>query len=158
MFQRNYAASTANTYVSALGYYHRLAGVPDPTKVFWVIEMLKGYGKLGSRLDTRMPITLSILRTVLQQTSTICASEYRACMFKAMCTTAFFAFLRVGEITCCPRSSSVLQLNQIVQLVDHSGGVIGLKITFFYFKHSYNQTNVSITLKILLLPELRIYK
>lgn len=147
MFQRNYAASTANTYVSALGYYHRLAGVPDPTKVFWVIEMLKGYGKLGSRLDTRMPITLSILRTVLQQTSTICASEYRACMFKAMCTTAFFAFLRVGEITCCPRSSSVLQLNQIVQLVDHSGGVIGLKITFFYFKHSYNQTNVSITLK-----------
>ena len=94
-----------------------------------------------------MPITLSILRTVLQQTSTICASEYRACMFKAMYTTAFFAFLRVGEITCCPRSSSVLQLNQIVQLVDHSGGVIGLKITFFYFKHSYNQTNVSITLK-----------
>jgi hypothetical protein len=68
-------------------------------------------------------------------------------MFKAMCTTAFFAFLRVGEITCCPRSSSVLQLNQIVQLVDHSGGVIGLKITFFDFKHSYNQTNVSITLK-----------
>ena len=70
MFQRNYASSTANTYVSALGYYHRLAGVPDPTKVFWVLEMLKGYGKLGSRLDTRMPITLSILRIVLQQTST----------------------------------------------------------------------------------------
>ena len=108
-----------------------IAGVPDPTRVFWLIEMLKGYGKLGSRFDTRMPITLSILRTVLQQTSTICASEYRVCMFKAMCTTAFFAFLRVGEITCCPRSSSVLQLNQIVQLVDHSGGVIGLKITFF---------------------------
>ena len=49
MFQRNYASSTANTYVFALGYYHRLAGVPDPTKVFWVLEMLKGYGKLGSR-------------------------------------------------------------------------------------------------------------
>ena len=42
MFQRHYAASTANTYISALGYYHRLAGVPDPTKVFRVIEMLKG--------------------------------------------------------------------------------------------------------------------
>ena len=33
-----------------------------------------------------------------------------------MCTTAFFAFLRVrvGEITCCPRSTTVLQLNHIV--------------------------------------------
>ena len=82
MFQRNYASSTANTYASALGYYHRLAGVPDPTKVFWVLEMLKGYGKLGPRLDTRMPITLSILRIVLQQTSTVCASEYRAYLFK----------------------------------------------------------------------------
>ena len=102
MCQRNYASSTANTYISALGYYHRLAGVPDPTKVFWVLEMLKGYGKLGSRLDTRMPTTLSILRIVLQQTSTVCASEYRAYLFKAMCTTAYFAFLRVGEITVLP--------------------------------------------------------
>ena len=133
MFQRNYASSTANTYVSALGYYHRLAGVPDPTKVFWVLEMLKGYGKLGSRLDTRMPITLSILRIVLQQTSSVCASEYRAYLFKAMCTTAFFAFLRVGEITCCPRSTTVLQLNQIVKLVDSSGSITGLKITIFGF-------------------------
>ena len=146
MFQRNYASSTANTYVSALGYYHRLVVVPDPTKVFWVLEMLKGYGKLALRLDTRMPITLSILRIVLQQTSTVCANEYRAYLFKAMCTTAFFGFLRVGEITCCLRSTTVLQLNQIVKLVDSSGTIVGLKIMFFDFKHSYNRPNV-ITLK-----------
>ena len=146
MFQRNYAASTANTYVSALGYCHRLAGVNDPTKVFWIVEMLKGYGKLGSRIDTRLPITLPILRTVLQQTPTICSSEYRGYLFKAMCTTAFFAFLRVGEITCCPRSPDVLQLKQVVQLVDNAGNVSGLKITFLNFKHSYNQANVSLTL------------
>ncbi len=47
MFQRSYAASTARTYVSALGYSHRLAGFSDTTKVFWVTEMLKGYHKLG---------------------------------------------------------------------------------------------------------------
>ena len=147
MFQRNYAASTANTYVSALGYCHRLAGVHDPTKVFWVIEMLKGYGKIGSRDDTRMPITLAILRIILHHTPIMCPSEYRGYLFKAMCTTAFFAFLRVGEITACSRSPAVLQLNQVVQLVDHLGNIIGLKITFLNFKHSYNQHNVSITLK-----------
>ena len=106
MFHRNYAASTANTYVSALGYGHRLAGVHDPTKFFWMIEMLKGYGKLGSRLDTCMSITLPILRSILQQTP-ICGSDYCRCLFTAMCTTASFGFLRVGEITCCPRSSAV---------------------------------------------------
>ena len=62
MFKHQYAASTANTYVSALCYCHRLAGVNDPTKVFWVLEMLKGYGKLSLRVDTRLPITLHILR------------------------------------------------------------------------------------------------
>ena len=128
MFQRNYAASTANTYVSALGYSHRLAGVHDPTKVFWVIEMLKGYGKLGSRLDTRMPITLPILRSILHQTPTICGSDYRRYLFTAMCTTAFFGFLRVGEITCCPQSSAVLQLDQVVRLLDNSGNTVGFKL------------------------------
>ena len=50
MFQHKYAPSTANTYVSALGYCHRLVGAPDPTRVFWVMEMLKGYRKLGPRI------------------------------------------------------------------------------------------------------------
>lgn len=146
MYQHQYAASTANTYVSALGYCHRLAGVNDPTKVFWVLEMLKGYGKLGSRVDTRLPITLPILRNIMQQTPTLCSSEYRAYLFKAMCTTAFFAFLRIGEITCCPRSPNVLQIDQVVKLVDNAGTITGLKITFANFKHSYNRPNVTLTL------------
>ena len=108
--------------------------------------MLKGYGKLGSRLDTRMPITLPILRSILQQTPTICGSDYRTCLFTAMCTTAFFGFLRVGEITCCPPSSAVLQLDQVVPLLNNLGNIVGFKLTFANFKHSYNQRAVSITL------------
>ena len=54
MFQHQYAPPTASTYVSALGYFHRLAGAPDPSKVFWVMEMLKGYKKLGIRIDSRV--------------------------------------------------------------------------------------------------------
>jgi hypothetical protein len=49
LVQRNYAASTANTYVSPLGYSHRFVGVHDPTKVFWVKKMLKGCGNLEFR-------------------------------------------------------------------------------------------------------------
>ena len=59
MFDQNYACSTARTYVSALGYCHRLAGYGDPTKVFWVLEMLKAYTKMGMRVDTRLPNYIS---------------------------------------------------------------------------------------------------
>ena len=61
LYQQNYDSSTVNTYVSALGYSHRLAGVSDPTKVFFILEMLKGYGKVDLRFDMRMPLSIPIL-------------------------------------------------------------------------------------------------
>ena len=63
--------------------------------------------------------------------------------FKATCTTAFFAFLRVGEITSCRRSPTVLQLSQMIQLVDNFGDITGSKINFSNFKLSYNQPRIS---------------
>jgi hypothetical protein len=146
MFQHKYAPSTANIYVSALGYCHRLVGAHDPTRVFWAMEMLKGYRKLGPRIDSRLPVTLPILRNIITVTPSLCSSVYNTFLFKAMCTTAFFAFLRVGEITYCPRSPAVLQVKQVVKLEDPSGATVGLKINFDDFKHSYNQPHISITL------------
>ena len=102
MFDKNYACSTAHTYVSALGYCHRLAGYSDPTKVFWVLEMLKGYTKMAMRVDTRLPITLPILLSIVDNMPSLCSTLYESRLYQAMCTTAFFAFLRVGEITICP--------------------------------------------------------
>ena len=46
MYDRHNAPSTVSTYVSALGYCHKLSGFPDPTKAFFIVQMLKGYGKL----------------------------------------------------------------------------------------------------------------
>ncbi len=63
-----------------------------------------------------------------------------------MCTTAFFGFLCVGEIICCPRSPAVLQLDQVVRELDNIGNIAGFKLTFTNFKHSDNQRAVSITL------------
>ena len=142
MFQHHYAASTAYTYVSALGYCHRLAGFSDPTKVFWVVEMLKGYGKLGTRIDTRLPITLPILHRIIQAVHSLSSSRYRAYLLSAMFTTAFFAFLRIGEITAGARSASFIQLGQVTRMLDSSSSTVGFKIKFNDFKHSYNRPSV----------------
>ena len=54
MYDKKYA------HVSVLSYSHKCLGHPDPTKALlnYIIQILKGYGKIGSRLDSRLPITL----------------------------------------------------------------------------------------------------
>ena len=147
LFERSYASSTVNTYISAIGYSHKLSGLFDPTRVFYIIQMLKGYGKSGSRLDSRLPITLPILKNLLEVSPRINGSHYQICQFKAMCSLAFFAFLRIGEITstnnpgCHP-----LQLNQLAYNCDSSNHVLSINLTFHNFKHNYNQRPFQLTI------------
>ena len=74
LFANHYAISTINTYVSALGYYHRLVGLKDPTKTFYITETVKGYGRINCTLDSRLPITLPILVRFMQVSPSVCAS------------------------------------------------------------------------------------
>ena len=99
MYDNNYAPSTVSSYVSALGYSHRLLSFPDPTKAFFIIQMLKGYTKLGSHLDSRLPITLPILHRIIEGASQLAISQLHCCQFQAMCAIAFYGFLRISEIT-----------------------------------------------------------
>ena len=41
LFDQHYAPSTVNTYVSAIGYTHKLADLPDSTRTFLFSQMLK---------------------------------------------------------------------------------------------------------------------
>jgi hypothetical protein len=133
MFDRRYASSTVNTYISALGYSHQLMGLMDPTKIFYIVQILKDYGKLGFHLDTRLPITLMILNRLLM------AVYYDQCQFRAMCALTFFAFLCVGEITATSQPGNCpIQLNQLTKL-SRDGEVIGHKLIFADYKHNYNQ-------------------
>lgn len=137
-----------STYVSALGYCHKLSGFPDPTKVFFIVQMLKGYGKLGSRLDSRLPITLPILHRILESSVQFCHTPYDSCLFQAMCSLAFFACMRVGELTLTTtrERGSLIQLHQLTQLVDANQVVIALKFTFLDFKHNSNQRPFSVVI------------
>lgn len=144
LFDRNYAPSTVQTYVSALSYSHKLFALQDPTKVFFIIQMLKGYGKLGSRVDSRLPITLPILHKILSIAHDLSLSSYELCLFQAMCSLAFHAFLRVGEMAVTNNNTSVLTIDNITKLVNADNHVISLKVTFLNYKHSYNQSPFSI--------------
>ena len=64
LYNKQYAPSTVNTNVSALGYSHKLSGFSDPTMVFFILQMLKGYSKKGFKLSNRLPVTLPILERI----------------------------------------------------------------------------------------------
>ena len=108
------------------------------------MEMLKGYGKVGARLDTRLPVTVSILERMCTNCALVLDCEYIACMFRAMCTTACYAFMRIGEITAYKQAPDIIQLSQVTKLSNASGFIASLKLTFHQFKNHYNQPPVSI--------------
>ena len=120
-----------NAPLSAIGYSHKLAGAEDPTKVFFILQMLKGYNKKGFRLDSRLSITLPILERIMSSAFQTTLSRYEAYLFRAMCAIAFFAFLRVGEMTVSGKQSSnaPLQFHQVTKLRDNSFYVKAIRIT-----------------------------
>jgi hypothetical protein len=56
--------------------------------------MLKGYRKMGLRIDSRLPITLPILLNINDVIPSLCSNVYNAFLFKAMCTTAIFCIFK----------------------------------------------------------------
>ena len=128
------------TYVSCLGYCHKLKGFSDPTKVFYVTQMLKGFNKVGFRLDSRLPITLPILDKSISVAPSLVGSPYQICQFQAMCLLAFFAFLQIGEMTSSSgcTDNPPLQISHLNKLLSPSRDLIAFRITFGSFKHSYN--------------------
>ena len=142
MYNRNYAPSKLSFYVPALVYSHKFLSYSDPTKAFFIVQMLKGYSKLGYRLDARLLITLPVLQKLIESSAALSISEYQCCQFGATSTTAFFAFLRIGDMTynsAKDASNLILQAYHVSKLVDFSKYVVALKITFGNLKHSYNQ-------------------
>lgn len=139
LYDLKYAASTVHTYVLALSYSHKLSRYPDPSKALVVVQMLKGYGKLNARLDSRLPINIPILQKLLRCASLLPLTKYQILMFEAMCSTAFFAFLRVGEIAFSSTCPPPIQIHHLTKLLNEAHEVLGFNIKFVNFKHSYNQ-------------------
>ena len=132
--------------MSCLGYCHELKGFSDPSKVFYVTQMLKGFNKIGFCLDSRLPITLPILDKLISLAPSLVGSPYQICQFQAMCSQAFFAFLRICEMTSSSSGTdnSPLQISHISKLLSPCRDLIAFRITFGSFKHSYNACPFSI--------------
>ena len=71
-----YALTTLLTYMSALSYVHKLAGMPDPAQHFIIKKLLAGAQKLSGKPDTRLLISAAVLYKVVDSTLFIVSSAY----------------------------------------------------------------------------------
>ena len=112
---------------------------------FFIIQILIGY---SSCFDSRLPISLPVLQRLMDSSSKLAISEYLRCQFRAMCSTAFFALLQIGEMTFSSHkgASIPLQVHQVSKLVDAPDRIVALKVTFGNFKHNYNKPPFSLVL------------
>ena len=121
--EHKYAASTVLTYISALGLPHRLACLPYPTKVDIIQLVLRGYSKLNPSRDSRLPISLPILENIISSCVRTQSTLYHRNLMQAMYAIAYFAALRIGEITCQPNQSqqNLIFLNQVSFIRNRKG-------------------------------------
>ena len=135
---KSFSYNTIATYVSAIAYFHKLQGYSDPADTFLVRKTLAGLRKLQPAVDTRLPITLDILRQLIGYLYDLGLGFFQTKLYKAMFLLAFFAFLRIGEMTAYPHSTHNIQVHN-VQLGTHA-----ILIHFQSFKHSKRPQSVQI--------------
>lgn len=98
-YTQRLAASTTRTHISALSFTFQLGGFEDITQHFLIKKQLQGFTKLNPSSDSRLPITPSILTKLFAVLPHISNSAFFKSILQAMFLLAFYAFLRVGEMT-----------------------------------------------------------
>ena len=127
LFDKGYATSTIVSTVSAISFVHKLLNMNDTADSFVVKKMLQGCKKLRISVDCRLPMTTSILGDLIKVSTNTIGSTFTSTCFKAMCSLAFFALLRIGEMTDSENNLSIKN----VQCHEKE-----LHIQFTNFKHS----------------------
>ena len=134
LHQKGYASSTITTYISALGYQHKMQGFGDPSQSFFIQKLLTGARRSLPRFDTRLPLSKEMLTTLVARASQLPLSSYRTTMLRCMFLIAFHAFARIGEITVSHGQNNVLHFKDVKLTVQSA--VQTLLVTFRNFKHN----------------------
>ena len=113
-YSKGYSPSTLSTYCSGISFYHKLKCIKDPTEEFLVKKLLEGFKRSRKQVDSRQPITSSLLSTICHNLSFICTDKYEECLFKSAYTLTYHGLFRVSELV----STSSINSNQMIQYQD----------------------------------------
>ena len=77
-------ASTVSTYISGLSHVHKMNGLQDNTKFFFISKMLEDMKRKNpQQTDIRAPISIGLLKRLIKSLQHVCSSHYEAHMLSA---------------------------------------------------------------------------
>ena len=97
-FDLGYSPATISTYISGIGFFHKLRNLEDPTAAFIVKKLLEGCRRSRPVRDVRAPLTEAILQKICSVLPEVCYSPYESYLFRAAFLTAYFGLLRVSKL------------------------------------------------------------
>ena len=120
--------------LSAIGWYHRAANLPDPTKSFGVKRMLVSLGRSAPAVRKADPISFGVLEACLDRLGELGLSCYDSKLLKAILLILYYGCLRVGEVTLSTNPDNVLRLANTEFLTIN--GCRHFRFTLLKFKNS----------------------
>ena len=128
------APKTILSYLSAIGFVHKMRGLHDPVKAFIIQKLLISISGRQS-CDMRLPVSKPILHDFvnsLEHTNSLAAQHI---IFSTMFLTAFYGFFHISELAARSMCSSVVQYDNL-QLLTSTGKIHSAKIAIHHFKHN----------------------
>ena len=107
-----YSSETISTYVSGIGYHHKMNHYHDPTNRFVIRKMLEGSKRDNPTKDKRLPITSNILEQIIASLTSVCTNKYETALFTAAFSLAYFGLLRVSEVAVDSKKSDKWDLDR----------------------------------------------
>ena len=137
MYEKALAPATICTYAASITTCHKLANFQDPSSSLLVKKLLIATKKAKSTKDCRLPITKNILNLFLKNLHIVTETGTEYITYRAMFLLAFYAFLRIGEITAralTDDTSKLTQVQDITVLVDRIGQAKSAQICIKHWK------------------------
>ena len=134
--------STIQSYLSGISFFLKLNNLPDLTHAFVIQKMVCGLRRTRPVKDTRMPVTLDLLKTIIRALPFVASSKYESALYNAAYNVAFFGFLRVGEIAIDGKSGiryKVAQFSDLTLMEDKC------TLTIRYSKTDQNGSAVTLS-------------
>ena len=127
--------TTIRSNLSAITFHHKVNSFPSPVSNSFLLEkLLASYGKNIPEADSRLPITLNDLKSILEKVPAHASTERESAMLSALFSLMYHGLLRVSEVakTEGPTDHN-LDLNQLTVTQDKQPHLV---LKFKTYKHS----------------------
>ena len=132
--------SNINLLIKCNFFFHKHEEFPDPTSTFLVARALKGVSKDNNTRTRLLPISRSLLHSILDKLVFLFSSPYEYYLYRCLFLLAYYCCLLAGEavVSTHPQAPQhTLQLLSFSQFSNSSHSTFTIR--FSSYKHSREQ-------------------